>query len=64
MERTKLKQFRVGQRKTQDQFAESIGYSRGYYRRVEAGEYGGALKFWQKISEVYGIPMADVLELM
>lgn len=64
MERTKLKQFRVGKRQTQAEFAESIGYSRGYYRRVEAGEYSGSLKFWQKIAEVHDRPMNDVLELM
>lgn len=64
MERTKLKQFRVGKKQTQGEFAEGIGYSRGYYRRVESGEYGGSLKFWQKIGEVHGVPMVDVLELM
>ncbi len=64
MTRTNLKVFRVKHGLTQDEFAQKIGYSRSYYRRVENAEYSGALKFWQAISTVFGIPMVDVLELM
>lgn len=62
--RTNLKVFRIKQGLTQDEFAQKVGYSRSYYRRIENGEYSGALKFWQAVSETFSIPMVEVLELM
>ena len=63
MARKRLKVFRVEHGLSQCDFAEKIGYSRGYYRRVESGECTGSLRFWQSIADVFGYSLPDIMEL-
>lgn len=61
--RTKLKQFRVGTKLTQTEFAEKIGVSRATYSFVETGQRGGTHEFWQAIQDVFNVPDEDMYSL-
>ncbi len=61
--RTKLKQFRVGTKLTQAEFAEKIGVSRATYSFVETGQRGGTHEFWQAIQDVFNVPDEDMYAL-
>ena len=61
--RTKLKQFRVGTKQTQAEFAEKIGVSRGTYSFVETGQRCGTHEFWQAIQDVFNVPDEDMYAL-
>lgn len=62
--RTELKKFRIGEHLTQEQFARKIGYNRSMYMEVENGKREPSMRFCVAISETFGIPMAEVLELV
>ena len=59
MERTELKVFRVKQGLTQEKFAEKIGFSRGYYARIENGERDITMRFLKALEKAFNIPFAE-----
>lgn len=62
--RTNLKIFRVKQNLTQEQFAKEIGYERSSYADVENGKREPSMRFCKAISEAYGVPLTEVVEMM
>lgn len=64
MARNKLRGFRAGKGMTQEKFSKAIGFTRTYYGGVERGVHEGSMKFWKAISEKFGVPMKEVVELM
>ena len=62
--RLALKQLRVGLDKSQQEFADGIGYNRGFYGKIENGQQNGTLEFWAALQKAYNIPGAQMWELM
>lgn len=63
MMRENLKDFRLKQRMSQEEFAKSIGYSRVMYQQVESGVRDGTLDFWNAIQERFVLPDAEMWAL-
>ena len=63
MERTRLKQYRVGKKMTQAEFAKTLGYSRGQYARIENGEQDVTINFLQALEQAFGIGIIKAKEL-
>ena len=63
MERTALKVFRIQQKMTQEQFAEKIGFSRGYYARLENGERDVTLRFLKALETAFDITFLEAQKL-
>lgn len=61
--RTKLKQFRVGLHMTQGEFADSLGYTRSHYGRIENGEKAFTMRLWDTIRKIYGLSDDKIREL-
>lgn len=63
MVRENLKDFRLMQRMSQDDFAKAIGYSRVMYQQVENGVREGTFDFWNAIQQRFNIPDSDMWKL-
>lgn len=63
MMRENLKDFRLKQRMSQEEFAKAIGYSRVMYQQVESGVRDGTLGFWNAIKERFALPDAEMWAL-
>lgn len=62
--RIRLKLLRVSKGMSQEEFAKAIGFTRSYYRTVEAGLNQGSMKFWLAIKDRFAIPDSEWVELM
>ena len=62
--RLKLKAFRALQGMSQAEFAACIGCTRARYAGIEAGRRDGSPDFWRAIQAAFGIPNAEMWELM
>lgn len=63
MMRENLKDFRLKQRMSQEEFAKAIGYSRVMYQQVESGVRDGTLDFWNAIQERFVLPDGEMWAL-
>lgn len=63
MVRENLKDFRLKQRMSQEEFAKAIGYSRVMYQQVESGVREGTFDFWNAIQKRFNIPDRDMWAL-
>ena len=61
--RTKLKIFRVQQRKSQEQMAAMLGYKHAYYGHVERGAQKGSAAFWARLQAAFQLTDDKVKEL-
>lgn len=61
--RTNLKQFRIGTKLTQEQFAKKIGVSRSTYNYIETGQRSGNIKFWKTLQDVFDVPDSEMWKL-
>ena len=59
-----LYMFRISKGMTQEQFAETLGYKRDCYGKVENGDRNPSMKFCRALSEAWSIPLTEVFEMM
>lgn len=62
--RTELKLLRVRYGLTQEQMAVRLGCKRCTYAAVENGKREPSMRFCNALSMAFGMPMAEVLELL
>lgn len=62
--RLALKQFRVGLDMNQQEFADGVGYNRGFYGKIEKGQQNGTIEFWAALQKAYNVPNEKMWELM
>ena len=55
MSRQKLKQARKGADMTQEQMAEHLCISIGYYKMLESGERTGSIELWDKLEDLFNV---------
>lgn len=63
MVRENLKDLRLKQRMSQEEFAKEIGYSRVMYQQVENGVRDGTPAFWNAVQKRFNIPDCDMWAL-
>lgn len=59
-----LYMFRHDKRLSQAEMAEKIGCNRATYAAIEIGKRNGRVSFWKKLQKAFGIPDANIWELM
>lgn len=62
--RKNLKMFRVGHGLSQADIAFKLGITRAAYSAIEKGIREGRFKFWQALQKEFGVPDAEMWELM
>ena len=62
--RINLKLFRVKLGLSQEEMADSLGYSRNHYARIENGESGYSVRFMNTLQEKHNLFDAEVKELL
>ena len=62
--RQELYMFRLSKGMTQEQFAETLGYKRDCYGRVENGDRDPSMKFCKALSEAWSIPLPEVFKML
>lgn len=63
MARENLKDFRLMKRMSQEEFADTIGYSRVMYQQVENGSRDGTLGFWNALQKAFNIADSEMWSL-
>ena len=60
----RIRELRVAMNLTQEQLAEKIGISRQKYARIESGSNSITLDILSKLSEIFGITVADITRVL
>lgn len=61
--RMSLKLFRVGRKLSQAKMAETLGYSRNQYARIENGDQDVSLNFLEALAGTFNISLDEAKEL-
>lgn len=64
MARENLKDYRLKMRKSQEEMAKAMGYSRQMYAQVENGERDGTMDFWNALQSTYNVADSEMWHLM
>ncbi len=57
-----LKNARVNKGFTQKQLAERLGIGTRMYQYLEAGDFNGSIKIWDKLEDLFKIPQRQLRE--
>ena len=57
-----LKNARVNKGFTQKQLAERLGIGTRMYQYLEAGDFNGSIKIWDKLEDLFKVPQRQLRE--